>query len=169
MEIEKTKEFSWEEKILAAGLVIVAIVSIFIKVGFKFVLTRGLTNIIVYHRTMYPLIGGIGMIGLGYSMSRRYPKTANLILGIGSVTAILMVFILASLGGWFLFLIFSPLVCSALFAFVFTIMVFTVGGFLLAKAIENLVPEFLQMSFAARRLCLVAWITLFIMCQIVPY
>jgi len=168
MEIEKTKEFSKEEKVLAAGLVIGAIISIFIKVGFKFVLTKGLADIIVYHRTMYPLIWGIGMIGLGYSISRRYPKTANIILGLGSVIAILMFFILASLGGWLLFVIFCSLI-PELPSFVLTLTVFSGLGFLLAKALENLVPEFLQTSFVARRLCLVAWITLFIMCHIVPY
>ena len=162
MNVEEMEEFVEAEKILTVGLVIAAVMSIFIKIGFKFALTQELTDIVVYHRTVYPLAGGLGMVVFGYFMSRRYPKTANIILGIGSVIAILMFFILASLGGWLLFVIFCSLI-PKLPSFVLTLMVFSGLGFLLAKSVEKIVPEFLKYDFATRRQLVLSWIVVFIL------
>ena len=162
MDKKKTKEFVEKEKILAAGLMMAAVIAILVLVGFNFAPSKGHLRYVLYQSIVYPLVVGVGMVCLGYSIHHKYHKIGNLLMGIGSVIGILMFSVLTSLGGWLLFVVFCSLI-SELPAFLLTTAVFAGVVFLFTKSVEKIVRKFLEYSFTTRRQLVLAWTIIFIL------
>ncbi len=150
------------ERVLSMGLVMVSIIVILVLVGFKFApFSTVHLRYVLYQGIVYPLVAGVGMIYLGYSIHHKYRQIGNFLMKIGLVIAILMFSVLASLGGWFLFIVF----CSMMFrllAFVLAIGSVFAVFFLLAQGVKRIVHEFRKYNFATRQLLILAWTFTFI-------
>ena len=153
------------ERVMVIGLGIIFIMIGLVICGLILAIKRGYLRydqISLFYRIVIPFVTGIGLATIGYLISRKWHKLGNLLQGVGSVLAILMFFLMVSLGGWFVYASFYPLVSSVeiiaeFVAFVLTLVAFAVGGFLLAKGISEIVQWLPRYPFSVRRRVVFIW------------